>query len=206
VGGYPQMTNDFSPMAPADREQNEAWARLETLPRGAFHVRLGGCLPPGWAGTFALGLSRLHITILRGYAWQSSRGRWAADFEIQRREGAPKLDLVDYVVLATRHDRDAATVPIRLERYSLVPMTGGALRLAIRGRDCVGFLGSLLDRFAVLGLLPEEMHIETYGATAEDRFQLRSTAGAAVGEGTRTALDADLAASLSSRAPRRFVM
>jgi hypothetical protein len=118
-----------------------------------------------------------------------NRGGWSAYFDLHRLKGAPALDAIDYCALAAQDDPQATRAAIDLERFTLIPMLGGGLQLEVRGRDCVGFLGSLLDRLAALSLFPEEMQIETIGHVAEDRFQLRGAGGRAVSEETRRALE-----------------
>jgi len=172
------------------------WARLETAPEGAARLRLGGRFLPGWAGGLALGLSRLHVTILRGCACCMSRGRWTAFFDIRALTGAPGLSSIDYPALASQPQAQTAPVPIRLEKFALGPVIAGALQLGVRGEDCVGFLGGLLDRLARLSLFPEELHVETHASVAEDRFRIRTLTGGAPPEGLRCALESLLTSCL----------
>jgi UTP:GlnB (protein PII) uridylyltransferase len=51
------------------------------------------------------------------------------------------------------------------------------LFLEVRGEDCVGFLGSLLEGLADAALSAEEMRVETQGNIAFDQFQLRGHSG-----------------------------
>jgi hypothetical protein len=190
-------------MLNAMAEPAEPWARLEAAPDGGPRLRLGGRLVPGWAGTLALGLSHLHVTILRGCACCMSRGRWTAFFDIRALKGAPALEAIDYPALAARREEQAAPVSLRLEKYVLGPIVGGALQLAIRGQDCVGLLGSLLDRLAGLSLFPEEMHVEAHADVAEGRFRIRSIGGFAPSDDTRRALDSLLASWLLPPMPRQ---
>ena len=176
----------------------EPWARLEAAPDGTSRLRLGGRFLPGWAGALALGLSRLHVTILRGCACRMSRGRWTAFFDVQPLRGAPPLESIDYPALALTGPSEApdGSACIRLEKYVLGPVVAGALQVGIRGRDCVGFLGGLLDRVATLSLFPEELHVETYADVAEDRFRIRGLNGGPPPEDARHSLDRLLASLL----------
>ncbi len=178
------------------------WARLEVLPGGGRRVRLGGRLERGWTGRLALGLSRLEVTIRRGYACYVSGGRCSAFFDIQALAGAPVLESIDFVALATEPGEPAVSAPVQLERYDLGPTIGGALQLSIQGRDCVGFLGSLLGHLAGLSLYPDELHVETYASVAKDRFRLRAEDGLTPTEELRRALDRRLAGWLVPAVPR----
>jgi hypothetical protein len=186
VGSRPDATADTS----------EPWARLETASEGASRLRLGGRFLPGWAGSLALGLSRLHVTIVRGCACCTSRDKWTAFFDIHALTGAPALASIDYPALASRTQEPAAPAPIRLEKYSLGPVIGGALQLGVRGEDCIGFLGGLIDRMAQLSLVPEELRVETCASVAEDHFRIRTLAGRAPSEDLRRALESLLASCL----------
>jgi hypothetical protein len=146
-------------------------------------------LPAGWAGRLALGLSLEQITILRGCACRGRAGSWNAYFDLHALSGASALLSVDYRALALDGKPNAAPVAIELESYSLVPTIGGWLQLGVRGRDCVGFLGNLLDRLAALALFPEEMSIETDARGAEDRFQICAPQGQPVSLETRRSLE-----------------
>ncbi len=106
-----------------ETESAESWARLEAAPDGGTRLRLGGRLVPGWAGTLALGLSRMHVRILRGCACCMSRGRWTAFFDLQALTGAPALEAIDYSTLALGREERAAPVerlPVAL-RCNLCP-------------------------------------------------------------------------------------
>lgn len=192
----------------AAAEAGEPWAHLEAAPEGASRLRLGGRFLQGWVGSLALGLSRSHVTVVRGCACCMSRGKWTAFFDIRALTGAPDLRSIDYPALAGRPQESAAPVPIRLEKIALGPVIGGALQLGVRGDDCVGFLGSLLDRMARLSLFPEELHVETHAAVAEDRFRVRTLTGAAPSEDLRRALESVLASCLRPPAPpfSRFLL
>ncbi len=238
-------------MLRAETEPAEPWARLEAAPDGGTRLRLGGRLVPGWAGTLAFGLSRMHVTILRGCACCMSRGKWTAFFDLRALTGAPALEAIDYPALVSRlgssltkrdgtlrgegprpcreptiasgappppepHPRIASPSPrdfgdatqafrreerstpaaLRLERYVLGPIVGGALQLAIYSQDCVALLGDLLDRVAGLSLFPEEMHVEAQPGLAEGRFRFRALGGGAPSEEARCALESLLASWL----------
>jgi UTP:GlnB (protein PII) uridylyltransferase len=73
----------------------------------------------------------------------------------------------------------AATRPLRrdpqppqLVSSTVTRRSDGRLGLAVTAPDQLGFLGRLLGRISVLGLLPVEVDISTVGALVSDRFVL----------------------------------
>ena len=170
--------------------QTDVSVWLEHVSEDVSRLRLSGTLPSRWAGALALGLSREQVTILRGCACRVSPRGWTAFFDLHGLEGKAALQAIDFRTLATRWSAHATPAPIELESYTLTPMPGGWLQLGVRGRDCVGFLGNLLDRLEGLSLFPEEMQIQTHGRVAEDRFQIRGAAGRPVSDDAREDLRA----------------
>ena len=163
--------------------------RLEETSGLISRVLLTGSFPAGWAGRLALGLSLEQVTILRGCACRAHGGGWSAYFDLHALAGAPALRSNDYCALALHGNPDAAPVAIELESYSLVPTIGGWLQLGVRGHNCVGFLGNLLDHLAGPALSAEEMSIETDVRGAEGRFHVCAPQRQAVSLETRRSLE-----------------
>src|SRR5262249_17187570 len=194
--------NNLRFLGPAETgfEQAPTGAELRACGAGSFTLRLWGHFTPGWCGRLSAGLSALGIDIVRGFARRVGQERWAAEFEIQATPGGAEGSEIDYVALAEAavplHDSQA----LELDGYFLdgSPEAGGALYLEIRGRDRVGFLGSLLERLAELSLFPEEMTVETRNGRVSDSFYLRATGGSMPSEPTRRALR-DLLETLARR-------
>jgi hypothetical protein len=156
---------------------------------GATLVRLGGRLPIGWAGHLTRGLSRAGISVLRGSAHWTKAGQWTAQLHVV--PAAPGVDplTVDYLRLAM--DPGPWEEPAAIELVSFrveQPAPRGELRVNLRGRDRVGFLGSLLYRLAGLSLFPEELRVETEGEWAVDALALRATGGLAPSPAAHRAL------------------
>jgi hypothetical protein len=168
--------------------------RVSPNTRTLHSVRVWGRLHPQWAHRLAVGLSRLGISILSGFARRDGDGSWAAEFLVAPTPGAADPMSVDYLLL-TREAPPLDLPPVALDDYSLdgAPERGGVLDLEVRGPDRIGFLGSLLRTLNDLSLVPHEMAIVTREGEARDRFALRSLQGQVPSDATRRALDAVLA-------------
>lgn len=125
------------------------------------------------------GSPTLGVTIVRGFGRQIAPARWVAELQVRPTGPDRNAATVDYLGLALGTPATAMPVPILLYRYYVdqSPDVGGSLFLEVRGEDRVGFLGSLLDKLAGIGLFPEEMTIETQGPMALDCFSLRAAGG-----------------------------
>jgi hypothetical protein len=160
---------------------------------GSTLVRLWGGFPTGWAGALCLGLSDAGIALLRGFARRTALRRWEAEFQLLPVARKKPLEEVDFIALAAGLERSVAPVAVILDRFVVErdPRTGSLL-VELEGPDRIGFLGSLLDRFAALSLFPDEMSIETRRDIAADRFSLRALGGRAPSEQAQGALIAAL--------------
>lgn len=156
---------------------------------GSSLVRLEGRFPTGWTGHLTLGLARLGVSVQRGFAHSMGQGQWAAQLQVLPVTALADAATIDYVRLAAGGMPWEEPVPITLVSFQVQQHDPrGALRLAVRGWDRVGFLGSLLSRLAGLSLFPDAVRVETVGAMAVDTFYLRATGGVAPSEGARRAL------------------
>jgi hypothetical protein len=166
--------------------------------RTHWSVRVWGNLGPFWADAFALGLSGMRISILRGFARQDGAGRWIADFLLAPGPDAPDPSTLDFLALAFGPPSAWDGGPIILSQYALdgSPDVGPSLYLEVRGPDRLGFLGSLLRQLARLGLAPREMLITTRDGEAFDRFFLKTVSGALPSEEVRRALEERLDAAV----------
>jgi hypothetical protein len=141
---------------------------------GLCNLQLWGRLRPGWCGSLAEGLAQGGLSLVDGFARKIGPMRWLAEFGLDSRAATHDPLAVNYLELAARALPSGWRMPIDLHGYTLAASEkhGGSLYLEIRGADRVGFLGSLLTRFAYLSLFPEEMKIETREARVHDRFFL----------------------------------
>ena len=142
---------------------------------GAARVELKGELPLGWCGNLAGALSRRGVSILRGNAERNGTG-WNVVLEVAGEDGAAPQEL-DFAALATEASPDTGG-PLRLESFVLnMPRRGAAVELTVRGPDRRGFLATLLDRLALLGLFPERISVETVLSMASDTLWLHAVGG-----------------------------
>lgn len=145
---------------------------------GRYEVRLWGRFLPGWLGGFAAALAGHRLSIVSGSAHRISPSVWSACFELDARAAATHPGDIDFLALAAARAESAGGVELRLEAVRVVE-EGGAVQVEVRGGDQLGFLGSLLKRFAFYSLFPVELAVETVGGRIFDRFRLKGMGGAA---------------------------
>jgi hypothetical protein len=150
--------------------------RLQPRGGGSFSLRLEGAFPDGWCGRLSLGLSQARLSIVRGFARRVDGGGWVSEFHLVAQDGLADPRAVDALALATAATPPGPPAPITLDSYYIdaSPESGPYVFLEVRGPDRVGFLGSLLERLARLGLFPEQMSVETWAGQARDTFYLRA--------------------------------
>jgi hypothetical protein len=145
---------------------------LRPLVGGLHSLRFWGALPATWAAHLSLGLARDGVGIARGEARRRD-GRWEGELHLRATPGGPPPEGLDYVRMLSRRGPAPALVAIEPVEHRVRPLLG-TLALEVSGRDCLGFLGGLLARLAVLSLFPEEMRLETYEGRAVDHFRLKA--------------------------------
>jgi len=145
----------------------------------SYRLTLWGPLPETWAAALGIGLAEAGIRVVRGSARRVDGAAWLGEFELEALDDSDEPVLLDYLAL-TRAPLDALASPlISLTGHhsSLTAKHGGSLYLEVRARDRLGFLGGLLAPIARLGLVPEELEIDTLGAPVLDRFFLTQRSG-----------------------------
>jgi hypothetical protein len=157
----------------AARRRGRATAHAASIAPGMHEIEIAGPLAPGWAGRLAAGLAQRAVSIERGHALADGCGGWAARFEVKT-PFALDAALVERIL--DEPEEDAARYAITLAACDVraVPEHGGALLVAVRARDCTGFLATLLRRFAFFSLFAVEVQLETRDGIADDRFWLRA--------------------------------
>jgi len=157
---------------------------------GLFELALWGRFYPGWSGSLANGLAQHDVSVVRGFARKVESLRWQARFELApAHEGVNPLAL-DYLELAARPLVAGDRVPVSLQCYEVRASgaEGGSIRVRVEGPDQVGFLGTLLKRFAFLALFPEAMWIDTEADAVHDVFLLKGIGRTVPSDETRGAL------------------
>ncbi|HYD42147.1 MAG TPA: hypothetical protein VEB43_15060 [Anaeromyxobacter sp.] len=164
---------------------------IEALGPARRRVELRGSLPVGWSGRLASGLAAQRVSIVRGWA-RDRGGSWDAQLEL---ELPPSSDLTPALVLRlTEPDaapRRAALSGLELLDHRLV-RAGADVVIEIEAADGRGLLDRVLRCFALYGLFPREMELETTDGLVHDVFTLRSMHGGAPEPATVAALASKL--------------
>jgi hypothetical protein len=160
---------------------NASGFELAGKPSGNFSLKLWGRFPPSWIGGLSSGLSRSGISIISGSA-KKAETVWQAEFEIMTPHFSADPNSIDYLAIA--QDSSDVTVPvdIALDEFVLdddLRKYDGAIYLAVRAKDQIGFLAALLSRCSFYTLFPETMLIETLGSKIFDRFWIKGLSGQA---------------------------
>jgi hypothetical protein len=163
---------------------------VRSTDRHRFTLRLWGPLQPTWGAALGVGLYEAGVRVVRGQALRSPGGPWLGEFQLEALDDAERPVLIDYLGLAARPLDELAPPPLRLAAHhrSLTAKHGGSLFLEVRARDRIGFLGALLARIGRLGLVPEELHVDTHGVPVLDRFFLKAIDGQPPGREARREL------------------
>ena len=177
---------------------DEPGFEIRRLRQGRCDLQLWGRLQPGWSGSLAEGLAQAGLSLENGFARKMGPMRWLAELELDGTGAKSDPLALNYLELAARPLPPGWRTPIQLHSYRLDPSEkhGGSLYLELTGDDQVGFLGSLLTRFAFLSLFPEEMKIGTQEGRVHDRFFLTGIGRTPPLPSAREALDFRLRALL----------
>lgn len=151
--------------------------RVDRQSDGGFLLHVLGKMPMDWVSNLTSGLACNGLSITD--AQISSRGgmTWHGHFSLAPAVHAAPPGQIDYHLLV-RSALSTALPAIALDSFVLHQTThhGGTLFLEVRGRDQLGFLGTLLNKLSFYSLFPVHMEIETPGGQLLDKFWL-STAG-----------------------------
>ncbi len=145
---------------------------------GNFELKIWGRFPPNWIGNLSSGLSGNRINIINGTA-RKAKASWSAEFEIAPARFATDLKNIDFLALAKGSGHTDSSADISLDDLVIGDPgeNDGALYVEIKARDQLGFLGTLLNRFAFYSLFPEEMIIDTVNGKIFDRFWIKGVGG-----------------------------
>lgn len=152
--------------------------RVERQDDGYHKLEVYGKMPTDWVGNLTNGIARSGLSIMHGRASREAASSWRGHFALECSPNATAPEKIDYLHLIKTA---AASAPANLciDSYILRPTNelGGSLYLEIRGKDQLGFLGSLLGKLSFYSLFPVQMEIETEGGRILDRFWLTNTGG-----------------------------
>ncbi|MBL0274910.1 MAG: hypothetical protein IPQ24_02200 [Anaeromyxobacter sp.] len=160
------------PAAPAGYQVAEAG-------EGRYEVQVSGPLPTGWAGRLASGLAAQRVNVVRGGAARRGGHQWEVALLIEPFDRTVDPRAIDWLALAQEGQapppREAGS--LALEAFSLT-RTVTDLVVDVDAVDSLGFLDRILRVFALYGLFPHELHLETRGQKVRDQFRLLGLGGA----------------------------
>jgi hypothetical protein len=141
-----------------------------------YRITLRGGFFPGWIGSFTGRLADQGLNIISGSARKITPAIWFATFEF---EAQPGIDprRIDFLKLADDKLDRSAPKAIQLDDFQVVPNPDGCVSVHISGRDQLGLLGSLLKKFHLYMLFPNEVVVETTAGKVKDFFRLRGMGG-----------------------------
>ena len=145
---------------------------------GRFLVSVQGALTTGWAGRLAASLAARRLNVVRGTG--ARRGGHVWDVELLLEPLDPTVDprSLDFLALAQEgqapaHADEASVV---IDTFVLT-RTASELVVDVEAVDTLGFLDRLLRVFALYGLYPRELRVETRGQRVRDQFRLQGLSG-----------------------------
>lgn len=174
---------------------SERGGQVDVVPLGPTvrRIALRGALPVGWAGRLASGLAAQRISVVRGWAQEHEDGGWDAQLQVELPQYT--VDLTPAAVFQLTAPEAgplrSALDGLELLSYRLTP-AGPDVVVEIEGADARGFLDRVLRLFALHGLFPREMSVETSDGMVHDVFRLRSLHGGGPEPATVAALQAKL--------------
>ncbi len=171
----------------------QAQVTVHALGPALRRIELRGRLPVGWAGRLAAGLAAQRIGIVRAWGSERSGGAWEAGLDVELPRYTLELTPASVRQLA---GPDAAPVRSALDGLELLEFrlvtSGEDVRVELEAADARGFLDRVLRLFALHGLFPRELKVETTDGLVHDVFRLRGAHGGAPEPATIAALEAML--------------
>ena len=145
---------------------------------GCFQVRVEGPLSTGWAGRLAASLAARRVNVIRGGGARRGTRLWLVELLVEPLDRAVDPRTLDYLALAQEgqapdHHDEASIV---IDNFVLT-RTATELVVDVEAADALGFLDRLLRVFALYGLFPRELKVETRGRRVRDQFRLQGMAG-----------------------------
>jgi hypothetical protein len=145
-------------------------ATLRPADAGLQRLELEGLFShPHWLAFFCGGLSAAGVAVVSGRAVRTAPMRWEGYFLV---EGS--VEGLDPLALASARPEVRDPAAPRLSSYTLRRRADRQLELQLEAPDALGFLGRLLSRVSLLGLLPSELDIATVGGQIKDTIVLGS--------------------------------
>jgi len=161
--------------------------RCERLRSGFEFVRgsdchrasLWGSLPDGWEGNLALHFFALGYSVRSADAVRVSRGHWAARFDVFAVDGRRDEPSGNLLAMARRIPRLVPALPepeVEIV-YGESATHPRCVYAHVCGRDSIGLLAVLIQRFAVRGLMARRFSLRSEGGEVRDWFWLEPRSG-----------------------------
>ncbi len=161
---------------------------LEPLGRMHYRITLWGGFSPGWIGSFTGRLADREINIIGGEARKVTPAVWHAVFEFEAAAGVD-VAKINFMELADSSLDRTPPKAISLDDYRVVANQDGCLSVHISGRDQLGLLSSLLKKFHLYMLFPNEVTVATAAGRVTDFFRLRGMGGVSPSREAMAALE-----------------
>ncbi len=160
------------PTAPA------AGSQVVEAEAGRYQVRVQGALTVGWAGRLAASLAARRLNVVRGSGARRGGHVWEVEMLVEPLDRSVDPRALDFLALAQE-----GQAPDHLDEASVVidtfvlTRTATELLVDVEAVDALGFLDRLLRVFALYGLFPRELRLETRGQRVRDQFRLQGLGG-----------------------------
>src|SRR5690606_858233 len=139
---------------------------------GRRELVLHGRLPLGWCENLSTHFAARGASVDRLVATSDADRVWDVEIALLGGRGVEvRRGLVD------REAIDARLYELRMESGRAWSEADGSIGLEVHGRDRRGLLAALLRRFAMHGLFPVRMDVQTHGERVHDRFVMRGFSG-----------------------------
>jgi len=145
---------------------------------GRYLVSVQGALTTGWAGRLAASLAARRLNVVRGGGSRRGGHVWDVELLLEPLDRAVDPRTLDFLALAQEgqapdHADEASVV---IDTFVLTRTTS-ELVVDVEAVDTLGFLDRLLRVFALYGLFPRELKVETRGQRVRDQFRLQGLGG-----------------------------
>lgn len=164
--------------APAVMPLPAAGCQVAEVAGGRFQVRVQGALTTGWAGRLAASLAARRLNVVRGAGARRTGHVWDVELLVEPLDRTVDPRSLDWLALAQEGQapdhRDASSVVIE---NVVLTRTATDLVVDVEAADALGFLDRILRVFALYGLFPWELKLETRGQRVRDQFRLQGMGG-----------------------------
>lgn len=163
---------------PAPNPSSAFGCLIAEVEDGRFLVSVQGALTTGWAGRLAAALAVRRLNVVRGGGSRRGGHVWDVELLLEPLDRSVDPRTLDYLALAQE-----GQAPAHADESSVVidafvlTRTATELVVDVEAVDALGFLDRLLRVFALYGLFPRELKLETRGQRVRDQFRLQGMGG-----------------------------